>query len=109
PEDVQVRVFDMPRTRCYLLARIMRGMRQRAGALLLVVLLLVPVAASAHRHGGLDTRRSCAMCVAAHHSPAIVAPATGAPAPPAWTAPPSQPRSPRAGRAPPSPAPVSVA
>lgn len=108
----------MPRTRCYLLARIMRGMRQRAGALLLVVLLLVPVAASAHRHGGLDTRRSCAMCVAAHHSPAIVAPAIGAPAsapaavasaPPPWIAPASQHRSPRAGRAPPSPAPVSVA
>src|SRR5215813_10068570 len=80
----------------------MRGMRQRAGALFLVVLLLVPVAASAHTHGSLDTTRSCAMCFAAHHSPAAVAPAIGAPAPvpaaivsapPPWIAPASQHRS----------------
>jgi ABC-type Mn2+/Zn2+ transport system permease subunit len=100
----------------------MRSMRRAAvrltGALLLVAMLLVPLAASAHTHRDLQAARSCATCVAAHHSPAIVMPAAagGPPIAPAITAalpsrvdPAPQHRSPRAGRAPPSSAPVSVA
>jgi len=99
----------------------MRGMRQRAirltGALLTVALLTVPVAASAHTHRDLRAAGSCATCIAAHHSPAVVMPAVAtaapvvvavAPAPPSRVAPAHPYRSPRAGRAPPSPAPVSV-
>src|SRR5206468_1393531 len=48
----------------------MRSMRQRVvrltGALLMVALLIVPVAASAHTHRGLRATGSCATCVAAH-------------------------------------------
>jgi hypothetical protein len=112
----------MPSTRCYLHHRIMRSMRHRAarlvGALLMVALLIVPAIASAHTHRDLDAVRSCATCVAAHHSPAIAAPAVGAAAAilaavaPLVRSPvaPAHPhRSPRAGRAPPSPDPVSVA
>jgi len=99
----------------------MRSMRQRVvrltGALLMVALLIVPVAASAHTHRGLRATGSCATCVAAHHSPAVVMPAiaatgsiaiTVAPPLPSRVAPAHPYRSPRAGRAPPSPAPVSV-
>src|SRR5207244_10747684 len=99
----------------------MRSMRQRVvrltGALLMVALLIVPVAASAHTHRGLRATGSCATCVAAHHSPAVVMPAVAAAASLAVTVAPPLPsrvapahpyRSPRAGRAPPSPAPVSV-
>ena len=113
----------MPPTRCYLHEGIMRGMRQRAirsaGALLVVVaLLLLPVVASAHTHGNVAAARSCATCVAAHHSPAIVVPAIGTTASvlaalafalPCLVAAPQPHRSPRSGRAPPSPASVSVA
>src|SRR5213595_942064 len=60
----------------------MRSMRQRVvrltGALLMVALLIVPVAASAHTHRGLRATGSCATCVAAHHSPAVVMPAVAA-------------------------------
>ena len=100
----------------------MRSMRRAAirvaGTLLMVALLVVPVLASAHTHRDLQAARSCATCVAAHHSPAVVMPANaaGAPIVPAIAAPlPARVvlahthRSPRAGRAPPSPAPVSVA
>ena len=101
----------------------MRGMRQRAirftGALLMVAaLLVVPLVASAHTHGSVAAARSCATCVAAHHSPAIVVPAVGtatsilaavALALPSRVAPPQPHRCSRSGRAPPSPAPVSVA
>jgi len=95
----------------------MRGTRQRVGALLLVALLVVPVLASAHTHGALAASRTCATCVAAHHSPATVTPALAASAPIAAVLAASPPpsivpacpqRSPRAGRAPPSPAPVSA-
>jgi hypothetical protein len=99
----------------------MRGMRRRAArvasALLMVALLVVPVVASAHTHRDPGAARSCATCVAAHHSPAIVVPviqaaapvrATVAPALPSRVAPAHSHRSPRAGRAPPALAPVSV-
>src|ERR1043166_3262893 len=122
-DGAQPHAFDMTPTRCYLHEGIMRGMRQRAirsaGALLLVVaLLLVPVVASAHRHGDVAAARSRANCVAAHHSPAIVVPAIGTTAsvlaalafvPPSRAAAPQPRRSSHSGRAPPSPAPVSVA
>ena|SRR5437660_1110115 len=112
----------MPPTRCYLHEGIMRGMRRRAirftGALLMVAALLVgPVVASAHTHGTIAAARSCATCVAAHHSPAVVVPAIGtvtsilaavALALPSRVAPPQPHRCSRSGRAPPSPAPVSV-
>src|SRR2546422_1104470 len=55
----------------------MRSMRQRAvqraGVLLLTVLLLVPLALRGHRHEGdrASTSRPCATCVAALHSPAV--------------------------------------
>ena len=116
------RVFDTPSTRCYLQFPIMRSMRQRAAclvsALVMVALLIVPVVASGHTHRDLDAARTCATCVAAHHSPAIVMPAVGATASTLTAAAPCAPpravpvhphRSPRAGRAPPSSAPVSVA
>ncbi len=96
-------------------------MRQRAirltGALLMVAVLTVPVAASAHTHRDLRAAGSCATCIAAHHSPAVVMPAVATaapvviavvPAPPSRVAPAHPFRSPRAGRAPPAPAPVSV-
>jgi hypothetical protein len=99
----------------------MRGMRRVAvrfaGALLMVALLVVPVLASAHTHRDLQAARSCATCVAAHHSPAVVMPATAAASPnapavasalPSRVVPAHPHRSPRAGRAPPSSAPVSV-
>jgi len=99
----------------------MRSMRQRAarltGALLMVALLTVPVAASAHTHRDLRAAGSCATCIAAQHSPAVVRPVVAAAAPVVVTVAPPLPsrvapahpyRSPRAGRAPPSPAPVPV-
>src|SRR2546425_13184550 len=99
----------------------MRSMRQRAvrltGALLMVALLTVPVAASAHTHRGLRAAGACPSCIAAHHSPAVVMPAGAARASVAVTvaaplplrvAPAPPYRAPRAGRAPPSPASVPV-
>src|SRR5437867_6617123 len=99
----------------------MRSMRQRVvrltGALLMVALLIVPVAASAHTHRGLRATGSCATCIAAYHSPAVVMPVVAAaasivvavaPPLPSRVAPAHPQRSPRAGRAPPSPAPVPV-
>jgi hypothetical protein len=100
----------------------MRGMRRAAiraaGAVLLVVLLVVPLVARAHTHRDLQAARSCATCIAAHHSPAVVMAPGAAAAPLAPAIAPPRPsgvgpaplhRSPRAGRAPPIPAPVSVA
>ena len=89
-----------------------------ASALLMIALLLVPLAASAHTHRDPRAAASCATCIAAHHAPAIVAGAIAAAAvivsararmlrPPLVPAHPQ--RSPRAGRAPPRRAPVSVA
>jgi len=96
-------------------------MRQHAvrliGTLLMVALLAVPVAARAHTHRDLRAAGSCATCIAAHHSPAVVMPAivgavalgvTVAASLPSRVAPAHPYRSPRAGRAPPAPAPVSV-
>jgi hypothetical protein len=82
-----------------------------AGALLLAVLVLVPLAESGHSHASRDLAGPCAMCVVAHHSPATVAPtialtATAAAAAAAVFAPILAPargaRSPRLGRAPPA-------
>src|SRR5438046_4199184 len=60
----------------------MRSIRQRAvrlaGALLMVALLTVPVAASAHTHRDLRAAGSCATSIAAHHSPAVVMPVVAA-------------------------------
>ena len=99
----------------------MGGMRRAAvrlaGTLLMVALLVVPLAASAHTHRDLQAARSCATCVAAHHSPAVVTPANVAAAAavpalasalPSRVAPTRLHRSPRAGRAPPFSAPISV-
>ena len=56
----------------------MRGLHDRVGrrlaALLLVVVMLVPVAASAHRHDPVRSKQPCATCVVAHHSPAVGSP-----------------------------------
>src|SRR2546428_10856744 len=100
----------------------MRSMRQRAvrlaGALLMVALLTVPVAASAHTHRDLRAAGSCATCIAAYHSPAVVVPPVAGAAPVVVTVPPPLParaapahphRAPRAGPAPPPPRPLSVA
>jgi hypothetical protein len=89
-----------------------------ASVLLMVALLLVPLAASAHTHRDPQTAGSCAVCVAAHHAPAIVAGAivtaaavlaACAPSPSPQVAPAHPQRSPRAGRAPPLAVPVSFA
>jgi hypothetical protein len=100
----------------------MPGIRQRAvrlfGGLLMAALLLVPVVASGHAHRDLAGSRSCATCIAAHHSPAT-APSLAALASavfgalalalPARVVLVSPQRTPRAGRAPPSRAPFAVA
>lgn len=99
----------------------MPGMRQRAvrlfGGLLMAALLLVPVVASGHAHRDLTASRSCATCIAAHHSPAtaptltvLAAAVFGALALPttARVVLVSPQRTPRAGRAPPTQAPVAV-
>ncbi|HVN75201.1 MAG TPA: hypothetical protein VMT19_02710 [Thermoanaerobaculaceae bacterium] len=56
----------------------MRALRRlgtrTAGITLLVVLLLVPLALGAHGHPGHTDARPCAVCVVAHHVPAIVTP-----------------------------------
>src|SRR2546422_3994043 len=96
----------------------MRSMRQRAvhlaGALLMVALLTVPVAASAHTHRDLRAAGSCATCIAAHHSPAVVMPVGAAapsvvvtvvPPPPSRVPPPHPHPAPPARRAPPPPLP----
>jgi hypothetical protein len=98
----------------------MRGMRRAAGrlagTLLMVALLVVPLIASAHTHRDLRAARSCATCVAAHHSPALpmpvaatgpsIAPAIASPLP-LRVVPADLHRSPRAGRAPPAPGSVA--
>jgi hypothetical protein len=98
----------------------MRGMRRAAGrlagTLLMVALLVVPLIASAHTHRDLQAARSCATCVAAHHSPALpmsaaaagpsIVPAIAAQLP-SRVVPADLHRSPRAGRAPPAPASVA--
>src|SRR5947199_10692977 len=99
----------------------MRSMRQRAvrlaGALLMVALLTVPVAASAHTHRDLRAAGSCATCIAAQHSPAVVMPVVAAAAPVVVTVAPPLPsrddpahpyRSPRAGPGPTSTDTISV-
>src|SRR2546427_8295114 len=98
--------------------RILRqGAVRLAGALLMVALLTVPVAASAHTHRDLRAAGSCATCIATHHSPAVVMPVVAAAASVVVTVAPTLPSrfapahpypSPPAGRAPPSPAPVPV-
>jgi hypothetical protein len=88
-----------------------------AGALLMVALLTVLVAARAHTHRGLHGTRSCATCVATEHAPAAgVVPVATAPgsvaavtlASNASVVPAGPVRAPRTGRAPPPSASVSV-
>jgi len=98
--------------------RRMHSAARRARALVLAVLLLVPLVASAHHHA-IETANpgSCAICLVSHHAPAVVtavpaaftlaavAIATALPSP---TTPVDRAHSPIAGRAPPSSAPLSV-
>ena len=49
--------------------------RKRAlGVLLMALLLLVPLAARAHTHSKGGASPSCAICIAAHHTPSVVGP-----------------------------------
>ena len=41
------------------------------GAVLFAALLLVPLFERGHSHANRDLARPCAVCVAAHHSPAV--------------------------------------
>jgi len=83
----------------------------------MIALLLVPLAASGHAHRDGSSSRSCATCIAAHHSPAAVSVAlplasatcdTFASPLPVSGVPPQPHRSPRAGRAPPLPTPLAA-
>ncbi len=49
------------------IARQMRG-------LVLVALLLVPLVSSGHHHAASASSAPCAVCIAAHHAPAVVTP-----------------------------------
>jgi hypothetical protein len=85
------------------------SIRCRLAALLLVALVLVPLAAAAHRCSHADAP-GCAVCVLAHRSAGLLAPPPDAPhaarfavvvsVPPSGV-PASCPRSGRTGRAPP--------
>ena len=86
--------------------RVLRRMR----ALVLAVLLLVPVVSSGHHHVTTESSAPCAVCIAAHHAPAVlsVPPAAVALAlaltttsPPVFETPAHRVHSPNAGRAPP--------
>jgi hypothetical protein len=85
--------------------------RRALGALLLAFLLLVPLAARVHAHVGHRASSTCAVCLAAHHTPSVATPAPAlAPVEAQGLAtPPAQAdvadrhhRSPHAGRAPPA-------
>jgi hypothetical protein len=71
-------------TASVLLAPSMTSMRQRrvrgVAASLLALLLLVPLLASAHRHGG-HASAPCAVCAVAQHTPVVSAPAVALPTP----------------------------
>jgi hypothetical protein len=94
------------------MSRVRRRGARLASALSLIALLLVPVALASHVHADPLAGRSCAVCIAAHHSPAVThaAPAVAAarvPAPVPGTPPTCPParleRAAHAGRAPPLP------
>src|SRR5579875_519301 len=53
------------------MSRVRRRGARLAGALSLIALLLVPAALATHVHADPFAARSCAVCVAAHHSPAV--------------------------------------
>jgi hypothetical protein len=84
----------------------------RMRGIVLAALLLVPLLSVAHHHGtDAPSHGSCAMCVVAHHAPAVLAAPTAAVAPTvlqvaALMTPSATPahrvHSPIAGRAPPS-------
>jgi hypothetical protein len=57
-----------------------RRSHRRAGVLLLVALLLVPIALSGHAHGR-SPAHACAICAVTQHAPMV-----RAPAPPTFTA-----------------------
>ena len=91
-----------------------RHRRRALGGLLLALLLLVPLAARAHTHRSGGASATCAICIAAHHTPSVVG---SGPGPVSVVAEASaglgatvgvlvsQHRSPHAGRAPPAFAP----
>ncbi|MBI2963713.1 MAG: hypothetical protein HYY35_08155 [Deltaproteobacteria bacterium] len=96
----------------------MTAPRQRCayvvGAIVLAALLLVPFFERGHSHASRDVVRPCAVCVAAHHSPAAPVPllalaaaagAEGVAALAPAAAPVHRHRSPHSGRAPPLSAP----
>jgi hypothetical protein len=62
-----------------------RRVRSRLGALLLVALLAVPLVASGHAHRDQRSAATCAVCIAAHHTPSVTTPPAGF-APPATPA-----------------------
>jgi hypothetical protein len=56
------------------MSRVRRRGARLAGALSLIALLLVPAALATHVHADPLAGHSCAVCVAAHHSPAVTSP-----------------------------------
>jgi len=89
-----------------------------ASILLLVALALVPLALTGHAHGDPAAARACAMCVVAHHAPAVATAAPGcavavvvlsrAPLPPLLPTSLAE-HAPHAGRAPPFAPPTYLA
>lgn len=58
------------------MSRLWQSALQRAGALLIVALIFVPLVVSGHSHQAGQRRATdaCALCVATHHSPAVSSP-----------------------------------
>ena len=57
------------------MARLRHGAVQTLGVLCLVALLLEPVVLGGHRHAGNQAASdTCALCIAAHHSPVVTTP-----------------------------------
>src|SRR5438128_992341 len=54
-----------------------RSVRGVARVLFLVALLLVALALGGHGHANHQVARSCAVCLAAHHTPGLVTPGVG--------------------------------
>jgi hypothetical protein len=89
-----------------------RAHRRPFSGLILVALLLVPLAVRSHAHPGHRVSATCAVCIAAHHTPSVATPAPALSPVVAETFATSTARtdvvdrhhrSPHAGRAPPSP------
>lgn len=87
-----------------------RHIARRMRVFVLAALMLVPLVSSGHHHAATTSPASCAVCIAAHHAPAVVVPAPAAFAlalspvaaqAPTFEAPPRRVHSPNTGRAPP--------